>query len=94
MQDCFIYVSYILFHDHRYCIISEHVAYVEAKDGAGKKSQAKIRFVVLDANDSPPKFKKRSYQGFMNSDKTRLRNDVQVEVKESHYKEHLSNLSL
>ena len=27
-----------------------------------------------------PKFKKRAYQGFMNSDLTHLRNDVQVEV--------------
>ena len=61
--------------------IIEHVAYVEATDGAGKASQAKIHFILLDVNDSPPKFKKRVYQGFMNSDLTRLRNDVQVEVR-------------
>ena len=57
------------------------MAYVEATDGAGKSSQARIIFIVLDSNDSPPKFTKRAYQGFMNSDLTRLRNDLQVEVK-------------
>ena len=61
--------------------VIEHVAYVEATDDAGKTSQAKIHFILLDVNDSPPKFKKRVYQGFMNSDLTRLRNDVQVEVR-------------
>ena len=60
--------------------ITDHIAYVDATDGAGKTSQARVHFILLDTNDSPPEFKKRSYQGFMNSDLTRLRNDLQVEV--------------
>ena len=58
------------------------MAYVEANDGVGKTSQARIVFNILDSNDSPPKFTKRAYQGFMNSDLTKLRNDLQVEVKD------------
>ena len=61
-------------------LIADHIGYVDATDGAGKTSQARVHFILLDTNDSPPEFKKRSYQGFMNSDLTRLRNDLQVEV--------------
>ena len=60
--------------------IADHIGYVDATDGDGKTSQARVHFILLDTNDSPPEFKKRSYQGFMNSDLTRLRNDLQVEV--------------
>ena len=56
------------------------MAYVEATDGDKKTSRARIHFILLDTNDSRPKFKKRTYQGFMNSDLTHLRNDLQVEV--------------
>ena len=70
-----------MIHYLHFRFVIEHVAYVEATDDAGKASQAKIHFILLDVNDSPPKFKKRVYQGFMNSDLTRLRNDVQVEVR-------------
>ena len=58
----------------------DHIAYVEATDGQGKASHARIHFILLDRNDSPPKFKRHSYQGFMNSELTRLRNNLQVEV--------------
>ena len=62
----------------------DHIAYVEATDGEGKTSHARIHFILLDKNDSPPNFKKRAYQGFMNSELTHLRNDLQVEVTKNY----------
>ena len=44
-------------------------------------SEATIEIEVLDVNDQPPRFVKRKYQGFMNKDLTKLRNDLQVEVR-------------
>ena len=41
-------------------------------------SQATIIVNILDENDNPPIFKRRKYQGFMNSDLSDFRNDLQV----------------
>ena len=53
---------------------------VEAIDSGDPRlsSQATIIVNVLDENDNPPIFKRRKYQGFMNSDLSDFRNDLQV----------------
>ena len=58
---------------------------VEAKDENGKfglSRVARTRLVINieDVNDVPPLFKKRKYEGFMSSDLSRLRNNLQVEA--------------
>ena len=45
-----------------------------------RSSQVSVEINVLDVNDVAPVFKRRKYQGFMNRELTRLRNDLQVEV--------------
>ena len=56
---------------------------VEAIDSGETKlsSQATIFINILDENDNPPIFKRRKYQGFMNSDLSDFRNDLQVIFK-------------
>ena len=53
---------------------------VEAIDSGDPRlsSQATIIVNILDENDNPPIFKRRKYQGFMNSDLSDFRNDLQV----------------
>ena len=58
---------------------------VEARDEGGEpeRSQAaRARLVINieDVNDVPPLFKQRKYEGFMTSDLSRLRNNLQVEA--------------
>ena len=58
---------------------------VEARDegGSPERSQAaRARLVINieDVNDVPPLFKQRKYEGFMTSDLSRLRNNLQVEA--------------
>jgi hypothetical protein len=57
---------------------------VEAVDRAGntfgRSAEATVIINVLDANDQGPRFLKKKYQGFMNGDLTKLRNDLQVQV--------------
>ena len=58
---------------------------VEARDEGGEpeRSQAaRVRLVINieDVNDVPPLFKQRKYEGFMTSDLSRLRNNLQVEA--------------
>ena len=62
--------------------LSGHLITVVAVDGAEKTSEVTVEIDVLDVNDQPPRFVKRKYQGFMNKDLTKLRNDLQVEVSE------------
>ena len=62
-----------------------YVMVVEAKDENGKfglSRVARTRLVINieDVNDVPPLFKKRKYEGFMSSDLSRLRNNLQVEA--------------
>ena len=62
-----------------------YVMTVEARDEAGspdKSSIARARLVISieDVNDVPPLFKQRKYEGFMTSDLSRLRNNLQVEA--------------
>ena len=38
-----------------------------------------------DVNDMPPLFKQRKYEGFMSSDLSRLRNNLQVTNKMQYY---------
>ena len=62
-----------------------YVMTVEARDEAGSPEQgslARARLVISieDVNDVPPLFKQRKYEGFMTSDLSRLRNNLQVEA--------------
>lgn len=61
-----------------------HTIGVEAIDQngepGGRTAQATIVINVVDVNDQPPIFLKKKYQGFMNGDLTKLRNDLQVEA--------------
>ena len=60
---------------------------IEAIDSGEPKlsSQATIIVNVLDENDNPPIFKRRKYQGFMNSDLSDFRNDLQVILEQNFY---------
>ena len=58
---------------------------VEARDEEGSPERslvARARLVISieDVNDVPPLFKQRKYEGFMTSDLSRLRNNLQVEA--------------
>ena len=58
---------------------------VEAKDengnpGISRVARARLVIMIEDVNDVPPLFKQRKYEGFMSSDLTRLRNNLQVEA--------------
>ena len=55
---------------------------VEAKDMGDPPQSAQVTLVinVQDVNDNAPVFKRRRYQGFMSTDLTSLRNDLQVEA--------------
>ena len=58
---------------------------VEARDEGGEPERiqaARARLVINieDVNDVPPLFKQRKYEGFMTSDLSRLRNNLQVEA--------------
>ena len=62
-----------------------YVMTVEARDeggAAGQSNIARARLVITieDVNDVPPLFKQRKYEGFMTSDLSRLRNNLQVEA--------------
>ena len=43
-------------------------------------ARARLVINVEDVNDMPPLFKQRKYEGFMSSDLSRLRNNLQVEA--------------
>ena len=43
-------------------------------------ARARLVITVEDVNDMPPLFKQRKYEGFMSSDLSRLRNNLQVEA--------------
>eukprot|EP00095_Tigriopus_kingsejongensis_P012458 maker-scaffold696_size110080-snap-gene-0.13 protein:Tk12458 transcript:maker-scaffold696_size110080-snap-gene-0.13-mRNA-1 annotation:"cad86_drome ame: full" len=64
--------------------VASHVIGVEAVDHSGQSgsrtAQATIVINLKDVNDQPPRFLKKKYQGFMNSELTQLRNDLQVEA--------------
>ena len=51
--------------------ISEHNFKVVAVDAGGRSAQVGVTVHIDDVNDSPPRFKKRIYQGFMTPDLTR-----------------------
>ena len=58
---------------------------VEAMDengnpGVSKVARARLVINIEDVNDVPPLFKQRKYEGFMSSDLSRLRNNLQVEA--------------
>ena len=58
---------------------------VEARDEAGSPdrsniARARLIISIEDVNDVPPLFKQRKYEGFMTSDLSRLRNNLQVEA--------------
>lgn len=45
-----------------------------------RTGQTTVEISVMDINDEAPKFLRKVYQGFMNNELTRLRNDLIVEV--------------
>ena len=47
---------------------TEHSFSVVAMDPGGRSAQVRVVVHLEDINDSPPKFKKRIYQGFMTPD--------------------------
>ena len=64
---------------------SAYVLLIEAHDENGNpgiSQVARVRLVITveDVNDMPPLFKQRKYEGFMSSDLSRLRNNLQVEA--------------
>ena len=66
-------------------MFAAYVMVIEARDengnpGTGHLARARLVITVLDVNDVPPLFKRRKYEGFMSSDLTRLRNNLQVEA--------------
>ena len=66
-------------------LCAAYVMVIEARDengnpGTGHLARARLVITVLDVNDVPPLFKRRKYEGFMSSDLTRLRNNLQVEA--------------
>lgn len=69
------------------CLIffAAYVLQIEAQDengnpGISQKARARLVITVEDVNDMPPLFKQRKYEGFMTSDLSRLRNNLQVEA--------------
>ena len=66
-------------------VFSAYVLLVEAQDengnpGISQVARARLVITVEDVNDMPPLFKQRKYEGFMSSDLSRLRNNLQVEA--------------
>ena len=66
-------------------LFAAYVLLVEARDengnpGISQVAQARLVISVEDVNDMPPLFKQRKYEGFMSSDLSRLRNNLQVEA--------------
>ena len=64
-------------------LFSAYVMLIDAEDENGKlgfSKSARTRLVINidDVNDVPPLFKQRKYEGFMSSDLTHLRNNLQV----------------
>ena len=64
---------------------SAYVLLIEAHDengnpGISQVARARLVITVEDVNDMPPLFKQRKYEGFMSSDLSRLRNNLQVEA--------------
>ena len=64
---------------------SAYVLLIEAHDengnpGISQAARARLVITVEDVNDMPPLFKQRKYEGFMSSDLSRLRNNLQVEA--------------
>ena len=66
-------------------LFAAYVLLVEARDengnpGISQVARARLVISVEDVNDMPPLFKQRKYEGFMSSDLSRLRNNLQVEA--------------
>ena len=66
-------------------LFAAYVLLVEARDengnpGISQVARARLVITVEDVNDMPPLFKQRKYEGFMSSDLSRLRNNLQVEA--------------
>ena len=47
-----------------------------------RTAEATLEITVKDVNDHAPRFVRKKYQGFMNKDLTKLRNDLQVEAND------------
>ena len=65
--------------------VAAYVLLIEARDengnpGISQVARARLVINVEDVNDMPPLFKQRKYEGFMSSDLSRLRNNLQVEA--------------
>lgn len=53
---------------------------IEATDEMGANARVDFIIRVMDANDNPPIFTRKSYIGFLTADLTNLRGDLQVQV--------------
>ena len=50
------------------------------KLGSSKTARTRLVINIEDVNDVPPLFKQRKYEGFMSSDLSHLRNNLQVNL--------------